>query len=75
MLLAAHICAKVEIVKKRDLEKRLRELGFWLDGGGKHDKWTDGIYTIPVPRHREINEFTAKGILNQAEKIANLRGK
>ncbi len=58
-----------------DLEGKLKDFGFWLDGGGKHDKWTDGVYSIPVPRHTEINEFTAKGIIRQAEKIAKMRGK
>lgn len=57
-------------MKKRDLEKKLRELGFWPDGGTKHDKWTNGDFVTMVPRHREINELTAKGILKDAEKAA-----
>jgi len=61
-------------MKKRDLEKRLKKLGFWLDGGGKHDKWTDGTHSIAVPRHREINKFTAEGIIEEAERYKKSRG-
>jgi mRNA interferase HicA len=56
-------------VKKRDLEKVLSELGWWLkrsDGG--HDVWTNGKESEPVPRHREINEFLAKKILKTAKR-------
>jgi mRNA interferase HicA len=55
-------------MKKKDLEKELRNLGFWQTEGGKHDKWTNGVEAIPVPRHKEINEFTAKGIIKSAKK-------
>lgn len=63
------------VMKKRDLEKILKNLGFWLVQGSKHDKWTDGIDSIAVPRHQEINEFTAKGIIKQAEAIVKIGGK
>jgi mRNA interferase HicA len=51
------------------LERELKSLGFWQVDGGKHDKWTNGVESIPVPRHREINEFTAKGILKSAKQF------
>lgn len=53
-------------MKKRDLERKLLDLGYWQAEGGKHDKWTNGVYSEPVPRHTEINEFTAKAILARA---------
>lgn len=56
-------------MKKRDLEKALAALGYWRAGGTKHDKWiNDQGWTVMVPRHRELNEFTAIGILRQAQK-------
>ena len=55
-------------MKKRDLEDKLRRLGYVLVGGGMHDKWTNAVVSIPVPRHREIAEGTAKAILKQASR-------
>jgi len=58
-------------VKKRDLERQLKVFGFIPDGGTKHDKWTHPVTgkSLTVPRHTEINENLAKGILKQAKKI------
>ncbi len=54
-------------MKKRDLEKHLHRLGWWLKRqGGNHEVWTNGEETEPVPRHAEINELLAKKILNKA---------
>lgn len=36
--------------------------------GGNHDIWTNGEFNIPIPRHREVNEFTARSILKNVEK-------
>jgi len=56
-------------MKKRDLEKALKELGWWfLCEGGSHEVWTNGRETIAIPRHNEINEKLAKGILKGAQK-------
>lgn len=58
-------------MKKKDIEKELRSLGYWYSGGSKHDKWINKRgATIIVPRHREINEFTARGILRDAKRGA-----
>jgi mRNA interferase HicA len=35
--------------------------------GGKHDIWSNGDYEIAIPRHKEINEYTAKAILKEVE--------
>jgi mRNA interferase HicA len=34
--------------------------------GGRHDIWTKGEREVAVPRHREINDHTAKAILKEA---------
>ena len=44
-------------MKRRELERRLRRLGWRLLREGKrHALWTDGEYEIAVPRHPEISE-------------------
>ncbi|MBS0620597.1 MAG: type II toxin-antitoxin system HicA family toxin [Verrucomicrobia bacterium] len=54
-------------MKRRDLEKELSRLGWWLKReGSNHSIWTNGIDTEPVPRHREIKERLAKKILQVA---------
>jgi mRNA interferase HicA len=54
-------------MKRRDLEKRLRFFGWRLvRNGSRHDVWSDGEREIVVPRHNEINEYTAKAILKEA---------
>lgn len=54
-------------MKKRDLEQELKSLGWWrLREGSRHEIWTNGKETEPVPRHREIAEPLAKKILGKA---------
>ncbi|MCL5290338.1 MAG: type II toxin-antitoxin system HicA family toxin [Bacillota bacterium] len=57
-------------MKRRDLDKILKAAGWEITSGKRHDmaKHPDkpGI-KISLPRHKEINEYTAKGILEQAE--------
>lgn len=58
-------------MKRRDLEKELKKFGFvFMDNGGNHDLFMNeqGV-KISVPRHREIDEFTAKGIIKEAKRI------
>lgn len=53
-------------MKKRDIERELIKAGWWLKSHcAKHDKWTNGVDVIMVPRHNEINENTARGILKE----------
>lgn len=48
-------------MKKRDIEKRLSQLGWWFGRhGGNHDVWTNGNMCEFVPRHVEIGEMLAK---------------
>jgi mRNA interferase HicA len=56
-------------MKRKNLEKALRDLGWWfLRHGGKHDVWTDGERIEAIPRHTEINERLANGILQRAKR-------
>ncbi len=56
-------------MKRRELERRLGDLGWLLQRhGGKHDVWSspDGSFAEYVPRHAEINERLARMILRRA---------
>lgn len=51
-------------MKRKELEKRLRQAGWRLAREGKkHSVWSDGEDEVAVPRHTEINEHTARSIL------------
>ena len=55
-------------MKRKKLEKMLRGYDWSFDRhGGKHDIWTNGEISEAVPRHPEINEYTAKKILKRAK--------
>ncbi len=57
-------------MKRRDLERRLRELGVVPHReGGSHSIFRNPKtgQLIPVPRHAEINERLAEKILRDAE--------
>ena len=55
--------------KRKDIDKALRKAGWVIIHGGNHDlaqhPQKPGI-KIPIPRHTEVNEQTARGILKQA---------
>jgi predicted RNA binding protein YcfA (HicA-like mRNA interferase family) len=54
-------------MRRRDLERQLRDLGWNLDRhGARHDIWAKGDRELVVPRHVEINEYTARAILREA---------
>jgi mRNA interferase HicA len=56
------------LMKRLDLEKKLKKMNWWLARhGGKHDIWTDGEREVAIPRHNEINEYTAKAILREVK--------
>lgn len=51
-------------MKKIKLTQEMTAFGWWkYDEGSSHEKWTNGELKTTVPRHREINEMTAKSIL------------
>jgi mRNA interferase HicA len=61
---------KIRVMKKRDLEKKLSIWGwYFLRHGGSHDTWTNGQIQNFIPRHSEISENLAKGIIKKAEKF------
>jgi hypothetical protein len=63
-------------MKKRELMRRLRgiaadadlELAF-LRQGANHELWSLGGQRLTIPRHREINERTARGIITTAQEV------
>ena len=62
-----HIYVYSTDMKRRELEKLLRQLGWqFLRHGGKHDIWTNGEQEEAIPRHAEINEKLARLILRRA---------
>lgn len=56
-------------MKRRDIDRKLKAAGWEITSGNRHDmaKHPDkpGI-KIPLPRHADVNEYTAQGILEQA---------
>ena len=56
-------------MKRKDLVRKLNNAGWTIIPGGNHDIAKNPQYPgvrIPIPRHAEINEYTAKGILKDA---------
>ncbi len=55
-------------MKHRDLIKKIKDAGYTLDrDNGDHSIYEkEGCRPIQIPRHREINENTAKQILRVA---------
>lgn len=54
-------------MKRRLVIKKLNNAGFTLSRpGSNHDIYSDGVHMVPVPRHRELKEKTAKDIFKQA---------
>ncbi|MBI4829244.1 MAG: type II toxin-antitoxin system HicA family toxin [Nitrospinae bacterium] len=55
-------------MKYRELIRRIRELGYYLPReGANHEIWTNGERSLIIPRHPEIREGTAAGIIKKAE--------
>lgn len=53
-------------MKQRDLIRKLEEAGFvFKEHGGNHDTYRRGSDVEQVPRHKEINEITARRILRK----------
>ena len=56
-------------MKHKELVRQLKALGWYMKRqGGNHEIWTNGEEFQAVPRHREINEYTALAILRRARK-------
>ena len=53
-------------MKRRELIKKLEAIGFKFDRhGGNHDIYKRGKDEEKIPRHRDINENLAKGIIKK----------
>ncbi|GHV11070.1 hypothetical protein FACS1894219_01620 [Clostridia bacterium] len=56
-------------MKRKDLLEELNKTGWSLFHGSNHDQAENPDYPgikIAIPRHKEINEYTARSILNSA---------
>lgn len=54
-------------MKRTDLLKALSKAGYsLLRNGANHDIYSNGKHKVAVPRHRELKERTARGILKEA---------
>lgn len=54
-------------MKRRDILYLLNQAGFvFVRSGGKHDVYGKGSTLVSVPRHNEIKEPTAWGIMKDA---------
>ncbi len=56
-------------MKRRDIDKALLKAGWTITPGGNHDiakHPQKPNVRIPLPRHKEIKETTAKSILRDA---------
>lgn len=54
-------------MKRRDLIKKLEAAGYRIDRDGDHTIYEKkGHRSVQVPKHKEINEITAKAILKAA---------
>jgi mRNA interferase HicA len=61
-------------MKRTALEKQLRKraeaMGLemvFVREGGAHTIWRIGSYQFSIPRHKDINEITARAILDGAK--------
>ena len=56
-------------MKRRDIDRMLKKAGWIIEPGGNRDlakhPQRPGV-KIPIPRHKEVNEITAKRILRDA---------
>ena len=54
------------MVKRRDLVKEVEAQGLKNYGGASHDIFKKPGFTTSIPRHREIDEDTARDIRKHA---------
>jgi predicted RNA binding protein YcfA (HicA-like mRNA interferase family) len=53
-------------MKRRDLIKLFEQNGwYFLRDGARHDIYTNGQKSEPIPRHKEINEMLAKSLIRK----------
>jgi len=53
-------------VKRNELLKKFARKGWYLKRhGSNHDIYTDGINSEVIPRHPDVNEKLAKGLIKK----------
>lgn len=53
-------------MKKRELLKLFKQVGwYFLRDGANHEIYTDGKNQVAIPRHPDINEKLAKGLIKR----------
>ena len=57
-----------KLIKELPKIAKAQNAALQIKEGGNHTKVKIADHTLIVPRHREINENTAKGILKDAQK-------
>lgn len=61
---------KAELLRKIAKQASTKGVGFGLvREGGSHSLYQCGAVRVTVPRHAEINELTARGILTATESV------
>lgn len=55
-------------MKRVELEKFLISQGYRMIRQNKHSTWSNGVMTVAVPHHREVNKYLAKQIVREVEK-------
>jgi hypothetical protein len=59
---------RAKVIRRiRDAAKAFGKQFEILREGGNHEIWICGNTRVPLPRHREINQFTAEGIFEDLE--------
>lgn len=56
-------------MKRKDIDRALKKAGWIIYHGGSHDMAVHPDHPdkkIPLPRHKEVKEITAKSILKDA---------
>lgn len=53
-------------MKRKELERMLKDAGWWVLRQTKHVAWTNGIKTVFVPSHKEIKSWTVNEIFKHA---------
>jgi len=49
--------------------KHVKVTWVFVRQGGSHEVWSCGAIMVTIPRHREINELTAQGIMKDLEAV------
>lgn len=65
-------------MKRRDLVKHLQTVAraagtnlAFVREGANHEVWTIAGKRLVIPRHREINEHTARAIIRRAKEVTS----